>query len=389
MPDLVLDYHRLKTPIDHLDLSITRAKLEYPTVNVSFAYLACINKVKYSSLRTMGSCILCYDTFTDKSVLAFIQPVDRCEVNGRLRDYNNYYLCGVQIPLSTQDFFIDKVSGTATNIATEAVDLDGKGRAVRLSISGSTIKGMRYEGTSVIDPLSLPTPNTTLSGTDTTFASGYYGFMTCYSATSNNGMASSSGAVLLAPASPLPPALAIVETEVEYGERITPKLSRNVIDNKDLDAVTWGTFELHADKAPTAIIIITGDNPYKSGAILRQIELAKGKNLRVFSPPRDYREAVELYNQLERDYSHWLAGKDNFAYQTLGWEILDWMQNIDFYHGELLDHMTHYNQLKQVPDKEITNRLNELIDKLSRETTLTDEREKHIAKAKEVLKKGW
>jgi len=39
MPDIVLNNHRLKTPIDHPDFSITRAKLEYPTVGVSFASL--------------------------------------------------------------------------------------------------------------------------------------------------------------------------------------------------------------------------------------------------------------------------------------------------------------------------------------------------------------
>lgn len=28
MPDIVLDYHRLSTPMDHPDLSMTKAKLE-------------------------------------------------------------------------------------------------------------------------------------------------------------------------------------------------------------------------------------------------------------------------------------------------------------------------------------------------------------------------
>jgi len=51
-----------------------------------------------------------------------------------------------------------------------------------------------------------------------------------------------------------------------------------------------------------------------------------GNRIRV---PRDYMEAVSLYNQLRRDHPHWLAGKDNFAYQVLGWEELDWLQNID------------------------------------------------------------
>jgi hypothetical protein len=35
------------------------------------------------------------------------------------------------------------------------------------------------------------------------------------------------------------------------------------------------------------------------------------------------------------------------------------------------------------------NRLNELVDRLSRVTVLVEERDKHINKAKEILKKGW
>jgi len=87
--------------------------------------------------------------------------------------------------------------------------------------------------------------------------------------------------------------------------------------------------------------------------------------------------------------ANWLAGKDNFAYQVLGWEELEWLQNVDFYYGELVEHRTHYSQLKQVSDDEIRSRLNELIGKLSSMGVLRGERESHIAKAKEVLRRGW
>jgi hypothetical protein len=114
------------------------------------------------------------------------------------------------------------------------------------------------------------------------------------------------------------------------------------------------------------------------------------KAKRVFKVPKDYNDTVALYNnQLKKDYPHWLAGKDNFAYQALGLEELDWLQNVDFYYGELIEHKTHYDQLKQVPDWEIRNKLTELIDKISKMTVLTEERDKHIAKAREILKKGW
>jgi hypothetical protein len=74
---------------------------------------------------------------------------------------------------------------------------------------------------------------------------------------------------------------------------------------------------------------------------------------------------------------------------VLGLEVLEHFGNIDFYYGELLEHKTHYNQLKNVNPQEIENRLNELIDKLSKVSVLTKERDKHISKAKEILKRGW
>jgi hypothetical protein len=92
---------------------------------------------------------------------------------------------------------------------------------------------------------------------------------------------------------------------------------------------------------------------------------------------------------LKGDFKHWLAGKDNFAYQVLGWEVLDWFQNADFYYGELVEHKTHYDQLKKVPDWELRNRLSELTDKLQKVTTLADERDKHLSKLNEIIKRGW
>jgi len=146
-----------------------------------------------------------------------------------------------------------------------------------------------------------------------------------------------------------------------------------------------GAFELHPDKAPTIIVTITGDNPYSPGGVERQKTIAK----RVFTPPKSYDEAVALHKTLAKDYPHWLAGKDNFAYQVLGLEVFDYFQNVDFYYGELLEYKTHYDQIKKVPDFEIRNRLNELVNKLSRATVLVDERDKHVAKVKEVLRRGW
>jgi hypothetical protein len=156
----------------------------------------------------------------------------------------------------------------------------------------------------------------------------------------------------------------------------------------DLQAITYGAFEFSPD-SPTNVIIITGDNPYQQGAIDKHVELARSKNLKTLRPPRNYGEAVAQYQQLKRDYPYWLAGKDNYAYMVLGLEELDLFQNIDFYEGELLEHKTHYRQLKQVPEWELWRRLDVLEEKLSKVTVLTEERDKHIAKIREVKRLGW
>jgi len=430
MPDIVLDYHRLRTPIDHPDLSVTRAKLEYPTVDVSFTYLASIDKVVYGAHNGWGVVILARSVFADKAVFSACQvyafPTNVARWQDKMNSYYNYY----NPAASAADHVLCKfVNGIVTALATEVIDIDNAGRGLALSISGSTLKSNRYELSTAVDPLSLPTPNGSISATDTSFASGYFGFKPLRE-TYPHGGGSSAGAYLKAPLSPAPPAQSIMEVGVEGTGRLDdpyrPSMSRSLVEIEtltglpdflyqearkysmlkargftddeiqlllgyipqhqvDLNSVTWGAFEFHPDKANTVIITITGGNPYKTEAIDRQ----KAKAKRAFNVPRDYNEAIALYNRLKRDYPHWLAGKDDFAYQVLGWEALDLFQNVDFYYGELVEHKTHYDQLKMVPDWEMRSRLNELIDKISKVTVLTEERDKHFRKINEVLRRGW
>jgi hypothetical protein len=256
-----------------------------------------------------------------------------------------------------------------------------------LSCSGSSIKAFRAD---------MTTPK--LSATDTSLASGLFGVGTnIYDSdvrTIQGALSLIFTARLLSAASPLARALAIMEFDVEGSgsgeDPYRPALSKSIANHDvygyiDLDSVTWGTYEFNPDKAGTVVVVVTGDNPYREDAIGRQRAKAK----RAFKAPKNYDEAVALYSKLRMDYPHWISGKDNFAYHVLGLDELDLLQNIDFYYGELIDHKTHYDQLKQVPDWEIRNRLNELIDRLSKVTILTDERDKHIAKAKEILSRGW
>jgi len=411
-----LNAHRTAVPIDHPDRSVTRVKLEYPTVDVSLAYLSSIGKAKPPDAPgNHAPLIATVDSFADKAIRSNVTS-ERAILFGRFIDAKNFYENYQATSENTADHRLAKfLNGSWYLLAYESVDLDPAYTYVYLfSISGSTLKGFRDN---------LTTPK--ISGTDTSLASGLWGV----GGWSYNIASSLCGAVLLAPASPSPQAISILEVGVEGSGSIDdpyrPLMSRNLVpisqlsglpaflyrDAKkyevlrargftdeeieavfgpikykvDLDAVTWGAFEFSPDKSPTVVVTVVGDNPYSLGAVERQRGVAK----RWWGPPSGYNDAVELYMQLSRDFPHWLAGKDNFAYQVLGWEELGWLQNVDFYYGELVDHRTHYSQLKQVSDDEIRGRIEELIGKLSSMGVLRGERESHIAKAKEVLRRGW
>jgi hypothetical protein len=381
MPDVVLDYHRLKTPIDHPDLSVTRGKLEYPTVDVKFAYLIAIGKTTIAR-DDDADCIFTVDSFTDKAMsnlqqVGAVSGDPRGIMIARRTSAPNFYRSNMYAPFSTADFKIQKYYGGAwTDLATQAVDLTAEVQyTVTFSISGSTLKAWRQK---IRDLTATPT----LSATDTAIASGQWG-----------GRNEMFFAELLSPLSMLQTPIKIIEVEVAgigtSEDPYTPKILHDFTQGgKDFNAITLGAFEF-SEKSATNIIVIYEDNPYKVGAIQKQIDYVKSKNLGVFTPPKDYNDAVSLYNRLRGNFKHWIAGKDNFAYQVLGWEILDWFQNVDFYYGELIEHKTHYQQLKQVPDFEIRNRLNELEKKISAITVLTEERDKHLNKIREIFKKGW
>jgi len=370
--------HRTATPIDHPDGSVTKAKLEYPTEDVSVFYLLAIDKFNHPNEWTIDDAryphFTTTDSFTDKAMEAgLFENADY--VMGRVTDGDNYYAAFFDDQYSTADFKIFKrKDGTATFLASEAVDLGADTYyKIKISCLGSTIKGYRVD---------MATEK--VSATDTDHASGRFGMML--------GQATEqllAHGYLRPASSPLKSALAIIEVDVEgsgtFDDPFRPKLAREITsDNRDLLAVTWGLFE-HKVGHATMIVMITSDNPYQSGAIDKQKQNAK----RVFTIPRDYSEAVDLYRSLKADYPSWLAGKDNFAYQALGWEILSYLQNADFYYGELVEHKEHYDQLKRAPSFEIERRLRELRDKLSGVEVLHEERDKHLRKVEEVLKKGW
>jgi hypothetical protein len=403
------------------DRSVTREKLEYPTEDVSFTYLAAIEKVRVfrDTRLTANWTILTYDLFTDKAVEIYY-VINACDVAFTRHNLGDRYFVLINPALPTQDHRILKqVAGLDTILGTEAVDLTaGLPERNVFSISGSTLKSFRGA------PLA---PQITV--TDTSITAGLFGFATH----PDRAVQNLALAWLRPPSSPLPMAQAIVEVEVEGdgtpGNPYRPRLQENLAETRglqglpshlyaearkyeilrrrrltdkemklllgytpqhqvDLNSVTWGAYEFNPS-SPTNVIIITADNPYQQGAIERHVEAARNKNMKALTPPRDYQEAGEQFKQLKAEHRDWIVGKDNYAYHTLGWEELELLQSTDFYYGELLEHRTHYNQLKQVADPVIWRRLEELEHKLEKMKVLAEERDRHLVKLKEIKRLGW
>jgi hypothetical protein len=423
----------MKIRVEIPDGSITRAKLETPSTDVHLGWYVTIGSAwfVYSEGARYFSALSIPYIFTDKAIRG-VAPAgyDDDDRNSfyfaRITDSRNSYYVRLAVAPATADHRLRRiVAGTATTLGTEAVDLLDRGLyAYMLSANGSALKSFRTD---------LRTPR--ISVTDTALASGYFGVKPYVEGA--GGGAQPTGLHLLfittSPASPAPPALTILEVEVEGDgtpeNPYRPLLNKDLVEiaqltglpehlyleakkyeilkargftddeiqlllgsipqhQVDLEAVTWGAFEF-SEKSPTNIIVVTGDNPYQQGAIEKHVEMARSRNLRVLNPPRNYGEAVAQYQRLRRNYPHWLAGKDNYAYQVLGWEELDLFQNVDFYYGELIEHKTRYDQLKRVPDWEIRRRLEELERRLERVTILTEERDRHLEKLRSIKRLGW
>jgi hypothetical protein len=435
--EILTDLHRTASPIDHPDGSVTTAKIADRAVTprkIGVALAEGINTVNFFIVSRLD--IIHHENPVSDHTITLLDIIifDYAAIyisrdNMRMWHRNQYptwgsgYAHEMKTGATTADHLLVKLSaGTTTTLGSEAVDLSDYHYLYGIDMSGSSIKCFR----AWVEAELIASQTPRISATDTSYASGRpgIGFVRGYYpipyAVPTIIPAFSRGVEAKAilelgvegsgrPEDPYRPAMSKSLAEIasltglpdflyQEAKKYEILKAKGFTDEEikivfgyvpqhqvDLDSVTWGAFEFHADKASTVIITITGDNPYKTGAIERQ----KAKARRVFSVPKDYIEAVNLYNQLKKDYPHWLAGKDNFAYQVLGWEFLDWFQNVDFFYGELLEHKTHYQQLKRVDPKEIERRLNELIEKLSKVTVLTDERDKHIAKAREILKKGW
>lgn len=391
---------------------------------VGFAYHSAKGNIALEIHATAGSipagvASVTSTSFTDYRIKAVV--VDDTGILLRMIDLANYYKSCIDADKTTGDHFIVKVDGvyggSLTLLASEAVDLaTDSHHLLEAQIQGSTLSSKR-------DNVA------TITATDTALSSGKFGVHSLASGGVHS--IDSNMTMFLQPASPGPKAQAIIELPITgSGTEDDPFRPELLVRQKTIDlsmnvprflkrelkkysmlklrgfsdeeiefllgyrpqtkvdvlAVTWGGFEIYID-APSCIITIFGDNPYVDGAVQKQVEYAKTR-YRSVSPPKDYREAVEIYRSMSSDFN-WLAGKDNFAYQTLGEDVFVKFANADFYYGELIEHKTHYAQLRNVPDEFIRARINGYIRALEKVDVLTDERDKHIGKLKKVLSLGW
>jgi len=404
MPQIVSGIWGKVRTDDIIDRAVTRAKLEYPTEDVSFAYLAAINKVQildYAPDSYINSVLLTSDNFTDKAVKAIL-ATNRGAIYSRFQDGSNYYYLSQDNGLSTADFKIRKCSGGSySDLATEAIDLpDYSSYVCILSVSGSTLKAYRSDLSSA-----------KITATDSEFSSGCFGIIR---GLGNHDRSVCEDAFLLAPTSPAPKALSIIEVDklkqnlvaisqlnnipnfmkIEVKKYKTLKsrgftdeeiklLLGNIRTQIDLASVTYGVFE-YKPEHDTFLITITSGNPYTGKkAILEQIEYAKSKNFIVLKPPKDYKEAVEQYKQLKQHFTGWVAGKDNYAYQTLGSEDIECCAVADFYHGNLIQEQ----RIKGVPEWELRRTLLRWKDRLEKARINAELKEKHMKKLEECLKR--
>jgi len=387
--------------------TIPRTKLEYPTEDVSFAYLLAIDKAYDEKTTSSSAGHVTSDSFADKAVTAWVgSRYQYMGLVGRFTDFENRYWQYLYYNASTKDHNVSVISGgTETVLGYEAVDIEKQPYLLLFSISGSTLKSYRDD---------LTTPK--ISVTDTTFASGKFGVETCKPFAETH---ISTIGRLLAPSSSLPRSLAIIEMDQLKQNLVEISQLNNIPDflkqeakkyeflkakgftddeikelfgeiqtHVDLASVTWGTFD-HKPEHNTMLITITTGNPYTSEkAITEQIEHAKSKGLKVLSPPRDYSEAIEQYRQLKQEFTEWIAGKDNYAYQTLGHEGFESFQVADTYYGNIVEGYKP-DAYRNVPDWEMRRTLQMWKERLKCAEVVKSEAENHLKKLEEVEKKGW
>jgi len=401
--------------------TITRNKLEYPTVDVTFTYLAAINKLRthtpYGGAREHGAWIITTDSFTDKGIQSDIKSQTRSFFMHRWGDENNWYECSHHYAgATTADHEIMKcVAGVFGTLATEAVDLNARSPYLG-QVSGSTLKSDRG-----VDGIFE------LSATDTDLTSGSLG-MHSTNSTWNDLIQAFLGAQLKAPLSPLKPALRVFEIDIigegSEDDPIRPNFKQNLASingfkdkvpadtlkdyerylilkekgftdeeieallgyipqtHVDTLAITWGSFDYKGEA--TMLTCVLADNPYQ-GAILEQESWVNQKNLKIYKPPGNLTEAKDLYSQVKADRPDIIAGVHNLAYQLIGDANLEPLAVADFYDG-FVQGIYDWKWLENVPGWELERTINLWLERLKIADVPAEEKEEHEKKLKQILK---
>ena len=382
MPQIVSGIWGKVRTDDIIDRAVTRAKLEYPTEDVSFAYLAVIGKL--TELAETGNYwwgVVTADSFTDKAV----KNTQYVGIPGQVIrhvDKDNKYWTRFNTGASTADYILYKtVGGTSSELGHEAVDLTGgQTQIIKLSASGSTIEAYRDDMTS---------PK--ISVTDTDISSGQYG---CWPADNKAHLADTNFVYLLPPSSSLPKPLAVVEVEITgkgtEEDPIRPQLPEDLRDPKELGlninkpqinlkSITYGAIDYKGGN--TMIIAI-----YKHGADYldpKRFEdvLAIAKNK--WKVPANVQEAEEIWKELKKANPDMIAGKHTVAYHLLGDANIEPCSVADFYHGNMIED----NKIKGVPEWELRRTLLRWKDRLERARISSELKDKHMRKLNECLKR--
>ena len=352
MPQIVSGIWGKVRTDDIIDRAVTRAKLEYPTEDVAFAYLAAINKTRLLEIPAeRGGAVLSYDSFTDKAIKTTVSA-ELYYSFSRVVDGNNFYWNAIYTGASTADFSIGKtISGSHTSLATENVDLSNKrSYLVMFSVSGSTLKAYRSDMTTA-----------KISATDTDLSEGYFGagWRGGYRA-----FVDIVGGKLVAPSSPLQKPLVVIEVPITgkgtEEDPIRPQLPQDLRDPKELGlnidkpqinlkSITYGAIDYKGGN--TMIIAI-----YKHGADYldpKRFEdvLAIAKNK--WKVPSNVQEAEQLHKELRKVNPDIVAGKHTVAYHLIGDANIEPCSVADFYHGNLIQEQ----KIKGVPEWELRRTL--------------------------------
>jgi len=382
MPQIVSGIWGKVRTDDIIDRAVTRAKLEYPTEDVSFAYLAVINKIKVDSGAIgYGGGVVTADSFTDKAV-QYIAVATLSKAIARFVDGDNNYAQSHFTDESTADHkIILRSGGTNTTLATESVDLDSYvAYLYKFTVSGSTLSGYRDD---------MSTAKITV--TDTTISSGYFGYRW-----NGNQIAGPLELTvkLVAPSSPLPKPLAVVEVPVTGKgtdeDPIRPQLPQDLKDPKELGlninkpqinlkSVTYGAIDYKGGNTMIIAIYKHGADYLDPNRFEEVVKMAQNK----FKVPNSVQEAEQLHKELRKANPDMIAGKHTIAYHLIGDANIEPCSVADFYHGNLIQEQ----KIKGVPEWELRRTLLRWKDRLEKARINSELKENHLKKLNECLKR--